>query len=80
MKNIVNERTCFKSINIPSCIDLFLTNCSNSFQNTIDISPGMLDFHKMIVTVMKKTFPKALSKISFTETIRILMKQFSEKI
>ena len=34
-KNLVKQNTCFKSINNPSCIDLFLTNCHESFQNTI---------------------------------------------
>ena len=32
LKNLVKEGTCFKSINNPSCIDLFLTNSVSSFQ------------------------------------------------
>ena len=43
----------------PSCIDIFLTNSNKSFQNTSVIPAGMLDHHKMIVTVMKTTFLKA---------------------
>ena len=64
-KNLVKEKTCFKSIENPSCIDLFITNSFRSFQNTTTLSTGLSDFHKMIVTVMKTTFPKAKPKIVF---------------
>ena len=40
LTNLVKGKTCFKSRNNPSCIDLFLTNV---------ISAGMSDHHKMIV-------------------------------
>ena len=56
--NIVKENTCFKSLNNPSCIDLFITNSPLSFQNTVAISTGLSDFHKMVVTVMKMKFKK----------------------
>ena len=59
LKNLVKDKTCFKSINKPTCIDLFLTNCPKSFQHTKAISAGMSDHHKMIITVMKTTFLKA---------------------
>ena len=62
-KNLVKEKTCFKSLENLSCIDLFLTNSHQSFQNTTTISTGLSDFHKMVVTVMKTTFPKAEPKI-----------------
>ena len=32
LKNLVNVPTCYKNPLKPSCIDLFLTNCSRSFQ------------------------------------------------
>ena len=47
-----------KSIENPSCIDVFLTNSSNSFQHTQTISSGLSDHHKMVVTVLKNTFSK----------------------
>ena len=62
-KNLVKEDTCFKSMENPSCIDLFLTNSPLSFQNTTTLSTGLSDFHKMIVTVLKTTFPKSRPKI-----------------
>ena len=62
LKNLVKEKTCFKSVENPSCIDLFLTNCSRSFQNTMVISTGISDCHKMILTVLKTTFKKGKPK------------------
>ena len=65
IKNLVKEKTCYKSIENPSCIDLFLTNTSLSFQNTTAVTTGLSDFHKMAVTVMKTTYPKAKPKIIY---------------
>ena len=39
----LKENTCFKSAENPSCVDLFLTNCSTSFQHTNVISSGISD-------------------------------------
>ena len=57
-KNLVNEPTCYKNPENPSCIDLFLTNSPRSFQNTTTVCTGLSDFHKMIVTIMKISVPK----------------------
>ena len=57
-KNIVKDKTCFKSLTNQSCIDLFITNSHNSFQNTTAISTGLSDFHRLIVTVLKTSFKK----------------------
>ena len=62
-KNIVKEETCFKSIENPSCIDLFLTNKPNLFCNTSTINTGLSDCHKMVVTVLRKTFQRAQPKV-----------------
>ena len=59
----MKESTCFKSANNPSCIDLFLTNSRNSFQSTTTVSTGLSDFHKMVITVLKTTFPKSQPKV-----------------
>ena len=61
-KNLVKENTCFKNPNNLSCIDLFITNSSGSFQNTTTLATGLSDCHKMILTVLKTTFPKAKRK------------------
>ena len=70
LKNLVKEKTCFKSVENPSCVDLFLTNCRRSFQNTNVISTGVSDCHKMIVTVLKTTFKKAKPKETIYRSYR----------
>ena len=62
-KNLVKDFTCFKSANNPSCVDLFITSSWNSFKSTTPVSTRLSDFHKMIVTVLKTTFPKNKPKV-----------------
>ena len=57
-ENIVKDKACFKSLNNPSCIDLFLTNFPSVFQNTCTVTTGLSDFHKMVITVTKMAFYK----------------------
>ena len=42
----------------PACFDLFLTSTVRSFQET-----GLLEFHNLVVTVLKSTFSKSPQKI-----------------
>ena len=58
LENLIKEPTCFKSTENPSSIDLILTNKKNCFQNSMTIETGLSDFHKMMVTVMKRYFRK----------------------
>ena len=46
-----------------SCMDLTLTNCPRSFQNSCAIETGLSDFHKLVVTVIKTTYKKSQPKI-----------------
>ena len=62
-KKLVKDKTCFKSLDNPSCIDLFITNSYQSFQKTTTVCTGLSDFHKMVITVLKTTFPKAKPKV-----------------
>ena len=62
LKNIVKSPTCFKSLENPTCIDLFITNFANSFQSTKTVSTGLSDFHKMVLTVLKNKFVKIKPK------------------
>ena len=55
--NLVKEKTCFKGM--PKCYDLILTNCKHHFQNTVAVTTGFSDFHKMTVTVLKTEFVKS---------------------
>ena len=52
----MKDKTFFKSIENPSCIDLIITNSRNKFQNTTAISTGLSDFHKMVLTILKTKF------------------------
>ena len=60
---MINKPTCFKNPDKPSCIDLILTNCSRSFQNSCAIEAGLSDFHKLVVTVLKTGYKKSKPKI-----------------
>ena len=44
-------------------MDLILTNCPRSFQNSCAIETGLSDFHKLVVTVIKTTYKKSQPKI-----------------
>ena len=59
LHNIVSFPTCFKSVENPSTIDLFLTNRPKCFQNTIGFSTGLSDFHKLVATSFKMNFSKS---------------------
>ena len=61
-KSIVKKPTCFKSLSNPSCIDIVITNSYSNFQNTKAILTGLSDFHKMVVSVLKHTFPRYAPK------------------
>ena len=62
LSNLVKFPTCFKSVENPSSIDLIITNKHQSFQNTTSFSTGLSDFHKLVITSMKTTFPKVVPK------------------
>ena len=59
--NLVKEKTCFKNMQNPSCIDLLLTNNAYAFQQTTTICTGLSDFHKLFLTV-KTTVPRSQPK------------------
>ena len=59
LKNLVKEKTCFKSVENPSCIDLKLTNKAMAFQNTSAVFTGLSSFHKLVLTVLKTTVTKS---------------------
>ena len=59
MSFMLNMPPCFKNPDNPSSVDLFVTNFSRNFMKTTAVSTGLSDFHKMTVTVMRTTFPKA---------------------
>ena len=62
LSNLVKEKTCFKNIQNPSCIDLLLTNNSYAFQHTTTVCSGLSDSHKLVLTVLKTSIPKGNSR------------------
>ena len=57
-KNIVKQKTCFKSISKPSCTD------------THSFSSGLSDHHNFVVTVLKNTFGKQKSNIKYYRDLK----------
>ena len=53
LKALKEKPTCFNNFNNPSCIDIFLTNSSKSFEKLLTLETGMSDFHKLIITILK---------------------------
>ena len=60
---MINKPTCFKNPDKPSCIDLILTNCPGSFQNSCVTETVLSGFHELVFTVRKITYKKSLPKI-----------------
>ena len=58
LTSVIKQPTCYKNPNIPTCIDLILSNTLRSFQSTCVIEAGLSDFHLMTLTVMKMSFRK----------------------
>ena len=44
-------------------MDVFLTNTTRSLQKTQAFETGLTDFEKLVITVLKFTFPKSPSKM-----------------
>ena len=58
LTSTISKTTCYKNPDKPTCIDLILTNCPGSFENSCVIETGFSDFHKIIVTAMKPSYRK----------------------
>ena len=57
-KNLINEPTCYKNSEKPTCIDLMLTNQPILFQRSAALDAGLSDFHLLTVTEFKMSFQK----------------------
>ena len=60
---MVKEKTCFKSISNPTCVDLLISNKEKCFKSASTIDTGLSDFHKMVLVVLKKKFERAKPKV-----------------
>ena len=78
-KNIVKEKTCFKSVLNPSCVDLFVTNNPKSLQHTHGFPCALSDHHNLVVTVLKNIFGRPTLTVGITEIGGNLIMQFFEE-
>ena len=65
LNNPVCEPTCYKNLHKPSCIELSLTNKIQGnlyFWGIYTFETGLLDFHKIFVTVIRTYFKKMKPK------------------
>ena len=58
LKSLINQATCFKNPENPSCFDLFLTNKPRSFCSSYVIETRVSDFHMMTVSILKMHYRK----------------------
>ena len=63
LKNLAKEKTYFRKVSNPSCIDLFLTNNALSFQHMETVSISLSDSHKLVLTVLKANQGKFIAEI-----------------
>ena len=79
LKCLVQEPTCYKNPERPSCIDLFLSNCENHFLKTEIIETGLSDFHKLIITATMLKFEKQPPQIVTYRNYKNYNKELFEK-
>ena len=72
-KNIVKNKTCFKSIEDASCADLIVTDKSGSFQYTNAFETSISDYLKLVAKVMKAKFTRLCPSMFITAITKILM-------
>ena len=69
----MKEKTCFKGVHNPSCVDVILANNTITFYKAITVSPGLSDFHKLVLTVLKTSITKGKpQKITYRD-LKILI-------
>ena len=63
LHGFIQDPTCYKNPNKPTCIDLIITNFPYLFTKTQNLETGLSDFHKLMFTVLKMHFEKPKPKI-----------------
>ena len=63
LENMVKKLTCFNNTAKPTCIDLIITNKPGMFQNAKTCKTGLSDFHKSVVSTMKRSYKKRLPRM-----------------
>ena len=63
LKGLINQPTCFKNLENPTCIDHIFTNHPKGFHSSSVFETGLSDFHKLTLTVVKVFHAKHKPKI-----------------
>ena len=58
LTSLIDQPTCYKNPDKPTCIDIILTNRPNYFQSNNVFQTGLFDFHIMVVIELKIGFRK----------------------
>ena len=80
LHNLVKKKTCFKSVENPSYIELILTNNTIVFQDTTAIFTVLSDFHYVVLAVFKTSIAKTSllkSSIAYFQTFK---KRYYEEV
>ena len=73
LKTLNRGSTCFKNSNNPSCIDFFVTNRQQCFQQTHAVETGIFGSYRKIVAVMKLIIKSKKQKPANAEITNIFM-------
>ena len=79
LSSLVKEPTCFKNLDDPSFIDMFLTNRSKRFQSTMLMETGISDFHKMLITTLNIFYEKQKPNYK-TFNANLFMEEFNNEL
>ena len=77
-EHLISKPTCLKDV-LPSTIDLTLTNRKQNFMKLNLYEIGISDHLKIIILVLRKTFPTGKSKIVFYRYCKNMIKTSSTK-
>ena len=80
LKSLINEPTCFKNPEKPSCIDLILTNRPTYFQLSTVLETGLSEFHLLTVTKFILGFTKSKPRITYRNYKKLNNNAFRSEI
>ena len=80
MKNMSKEKTGFKNILNPLCVEFFIiNNNTKSFQHSASFPCGLSCHHNLVVTLLKNTFKNQKSNIRYCRDWKNLIMQFFQQ-
>ena len=81
LHNLEKEKNMFKSVHKSTFINFILVNKAIAFQNTTTTSPGLSDFHKFVLAVLKTSITKSnTQKITYIDYKTFDSVRFNEEL